>query len=115
MLMKTVSLLTIVVVSALLAVVIGCSKKAEQPQQGTNQQQSAVQPGQHDAASDAAAEAKAQEILSKAWSLVDEGKYREAQEVLRGLSGMKLTEAQKRGVQALTGRIQQGLATQQRN
>ena len=106
------SLITTIAAGALLVIASGCGKK-EQPAQPGTQQQPTTQGQQTTAQSDAEAEAKAQAIINRAWDLVGEGKYREAQQVLDGLSGMKLTPAQRRGVEALRSRIQAGLGAQQ--
>ncbi len=110
--MKATSLITIIGAGALLVIAAGCGKK-EQAASPTGQQPTA-QGQQATTQSDAEAEAKAQEIINRVWDLVGQGKYREAQEALRGLAGMKLTPAQQRGVEALKNAIQQHLSTQPR-
>lgn len=111
--MKAASLITTIAAGVLLVIASGCGKKEQAPQPPAGQQQPAVQTEQATAQSDAEAEAKAQAIINRAWDLVGEGKYREAQQALNQLSGMKLTPAQQRGVEALRSRIQAGLSAQQ--
>lgn len=113
--MKAASLITTIAVGALLVSAPSCKKKEQPAQPPTGQQQPAAQGQQPTAQSEAEMEAKAQQIINRAWELVGEGKYREAQAALEGLSGMNLTPAQRRGVEALRSRIHQGLATQPRS
>lgn len=111
--MKAASLITIIAAGALLVIASGCGKKEQAGQPPAGQQQPAVQTEQATAQSDAEAEAKAQAIINRVWDLVAEGKYREAQQALNQLSGMKLTPAQRRGVEVLKSSIQAELNKQQ--
>ncbi len=126
--MKTNSLVPTLVLSAAIAVIIGCGKKEEPPPPATEAPR-AVEPGAAtlEKAAEAAkatvdeakakaeevaaaAKAKAQEIIDKAQRLVSENKLQEALNALQGLAGMQLTDEQQKTVEALKKQIQDALS-----